>query len=295
MAGEGQRLGREPGHRVEREPQHLRQRIIGLAREALGAVVGERHLAEADPRDHPADEARLFGQAQERVERAPAHQPEIAGVERNRRVGHAVEQAIERRRRRFLEERLALARATHGIDYVGFFGRHLRAHFAEQFGRILQIGVDDQYLLPAAQIEPRGQRQLVAVVARQVDRDQPGVARRQLLHDLPAIVLRPVVDQDELIILADFRLRRRGDARVELRQRQRLVIARDDDRERGAVHGRALVVRTAYVIGFRDRRVGGTTRLLLAALQIGAKLRGKARRLFIIRGHVGGLDPRTPP
>ena len=214
MARERQRLGRETGHRVEREPQHLRQRIIGLAREPLGAVVGERHLAEADPGDHAADEARLFGQAQERVERAPAHQPEIAGVERDRRVGDAVEQAIERRRRRLLEERLAVALAAHGIDDVGLLRRHLRAHVAEQFGRVLQVGVDDQDLLARAQIEPRGQRELVAVVARQVDRDQPRVLRRQPLHDRPAVVLRPVVDQDEFVILADLRLRGGADTRA---------------------------------------------------------------------------------
>src|SRR3546814_6137740 len=63
----------------------LAQGVIGLPRMALGAVVRERHLAEADPRHHPADEARLFGQRQQGIERAAAHQPEITGIERDRK------------------------------------------------------------------------------------------------------------------------------------------------------------------------------------------------------------------
>src|SRR3546814_5525562 len=83
MAREPERRGRKTRHRVEREAHHLAQGVIGLPRMALGAVVRERHLAEADPRHHPADEARLFGQRQQGIERAAAHQPEITGIERS--------------------------------------------------------------------------------------------------------------------------------------------------------------------------------------------------------------------
>ncbi len=45
--------------------------------------------------------------------------------------------------------------------------------------RILQIGVDDQDLLARAQIQARGQRELMPVIARQVDRDEVRVGGRQ--------------------------------------------------------------------------------------------------------------------
>ena len=186
MAGHAQRRGREAGHRVEREPHHLAQRIIGLAGEPLGPVVGDRHLPEADPGDHAADEARLLGQAQQRVERAAAHQPEVAGVDRDVDVGELGEQPVEALGGRLLEHGLAGAGAAHGIDDVGLARLHLGDHLGEQLGRVLQIGVDDQDALARAQVEPGGQRELVAVVARQVDRDQPRVRRRQLSHHLPA-------------------------------------------------------------------------------------------------------------
>ena len=107
MAGELQRRGREAGQRVEGEADHLPKRIFGLAGEALLPVVGERHLPEADPGDHAADEPRLLGHRQQRVERAAAHQPEIAGVERNVDLGRARQQPVEAVRGGALERGLA--------------------------------------------------------------------------------------------------------------------------------------------------------------------------------------------
>ncbi len=239
-----QRRGGETRDGVEREAHHLAERIVGLAGVPLGAVVGEGDLAEADPGDHAADEARLFGERQQRVERAPRHQAEVAGVERNRRVGDAVEEAVEDRRRRLLEQGLALALAAHGVDHVGLLARHQRAHLAEQFGRVLQVGVDDEDLLARAEVEPGGERELVPVVARQIDRDDVRVRCRQRLHRRPARVARAVVDEHDLVVLPHRRARRRRDAGVKQREGRFLVVARDDDGERGAVHDpRALTPR----------------------------------------------------
>ena len=88
------------------------------------------------------------------------------------------EDAVEELGGAALERGLAGAGAADGIDDVGLLPVHLRHHVAEQFRRVLQVGVDDQDALADAQIEPGGQRELVAVIARQVDRDQARVARR---------------------------------------------------------------------------------------------------------------------
>src|SRR6476620_6242060 len=106
MAGEAERRGREAGDGVEGEADHLRQRIFALAGMALGTVVDDRYLAEADPGDHAADEACLLGQAQQRIERAPAHQAEVARVERDLDLGEAGERAVEELRGAALERGL---------------------------------------------------------------------------------------------------------------------------------------------------------------------------------------------
>ena len=155
----------------------LLQRIFGLSGEPLLPVVGERHLAEADPRDHAADEARLLRHGEQRIERAAAHQPEVAGVERDVDLGRARQQPVEAVRRCALERSLAGAALAHAIDDVGVLLAHRLEHRRQQLGRVLQVRVDDQDRVAAAKVETGGQRQLVTVIARQVDRDDVRIAR----------------------------------------------------------------------------------------------------------------------
>jgi len=89
MAGELERRRGESGQRVEREAHHLAQRIFGLTGETLLPVVSKWNLPEPDPCDHAADEARLLGHRQQSVERTPAHQPEVAGVDGDFDFGRA--------------------------------------------------------------------------------------------------------------------------------------------------------------------------------------------------------------
>ena len=86
-------------------------------------------------------------------------------------------------------------------------------------------------IVAAAQVEPGGQRKLVPVVARQVDRDEVRILGRQSLHDRPARIARPVVDQHDLIILANRRSRRRAQPLVQRAEAGFLVEAGDDDRK----------------------------------------------------------------
>ena len=89
-------------------------------------------------------------------------------------------------------------------------------------------------LSPRHRSRPGGQRQLVAVVARQVDGDQAGVGARQIAHDRPAAVGRPVIDEHQLVIARRPHLARLGQALVERGDAGfLLVVARNDDRQRG--------------------------------------------------------------
>jgi hypothetical protein len=172
MARHPKRRRREAGDGVEGEAEHLREGIFALPGMALGAVVGDRHLPEADPGDHAADEARLLREADG----------------------------------------------------------------AEQLGRVLEVGVDDQDPVPRAEIEAGGEGELVAVVARQVDRDQPGIARGERPHHLPAAVARAVVDEHDLIILARHAAGGRAQPRMKLAEARFLIVAGNDDREGGRAH-----------------------------------------------------------
>src|SRR3546814_19850575 len=86
-------------------------------------------------------------------------------------------------------------------------------------------GLDDQDTLARADIEPRGQRQLVAVIARQINRDQPLIVSGEILHRSPASVARAVVDQHYLIGIARPRACRRASPPVQLWQASLLGIA----------------------------------------------------------------------
>ena len=90
-----QRQVRERGDRVEREAQHLAQRVLRLAGVARVALVGDGGLGEADPDGHPAQEARALGHRQQRVERAAVEQPEVARVGLEVDLRELVEELVE--------------------------------------------------------------------------------------------------------------------------------------------------------------------------------------------------------
>src|ERR1700755_1342946 len=107
---------REGRDRVEREAQHLRQRVLGLAGVARVAAIGHRGLAVADPNRHASQESVALAHRQERVERAAIEQPEVARIVLKLDLSQFVEQAIEPARGGELEARLALALLAHGVD-----------------------------------------------------------------------------------------------------------------------------------------------------------------------------------
>ena len=136
-------------------------------------------------------------------------------------------------RRRAFECGLAAAALAHPVNDVGLLRAHRLHHRGQQLGRILEVGVDDQHVIAAAQIEARRQRQLVAMIARQVDSDEARNAGRELPHLRPAAIARAVVDEHDLIILIGGLSRGRGQPLVQRGEARLLVEARHDNRKRG--------------------------------------------------------------
>jgi hypothetical protein len=106
-----------------------------------------------------------------------------------------------------LRKMVAFAMDALAVSHVGARierGHHLR----QQFGRVLQIRIDNEDAFAARQRQTGGERQLVAMVARQIDAHDLRHVPRQAHHLGPCSVGRPVIDEYDLVIAA--RRRRAG-------------------------------------------------------------------------------------
>ena len=199
--GERRELEREVRERrdaVEREAQHAADRVLRLAGAASSAVVLDDVAAEADPRAHPAQEARALAQLQERVERRAVEEAEVAGVGLKVDLGEAAHEGVEPARGGELEARLALAHPAPGDDDVGAVAPPLD-QLGDQLGWVLEVAVDHHDRVPARVVQAGGQRHLVAERPREMQDADALVGVGQTVEDLGGGVRRAVVDDHDLV------------------------------------------------------------------------------------------------
>ncbi len=232
---QAQRHQRERQDAVDREADHLRQRVLGGAGEAAGAAVDHRLLMEADPRHHAAHEAVALGHRLQRVHHAAIHQPEVARVERDRRVRHGVDQAVEDLRRPQLDRGLAFTLAAHAVDHVDA-AAPAREHLQHHLGRILQVGVDQDDRLAFGVGDAGGDGHLVAEVARERHDAHARIAGLDAAQQLEGAITAAVVDEDQLEPGLAAAAEHRGEPAVGLGDDVFLVEARhhDGDQRLGA-------------------------------------------------------------
>jgi len=139
-----------------------------------------------------------LARALQREHDAPAHQPEIAGVDRDRNVREAAYDAIERRRGEDLEAALAGARLARRVHDV-VPGAKAFDERADQFGRILQVAVHQHDRIAPGGIDPRRCRDLVAEVARERDHTQMPVAFEPVEQEHARRIAAAVVDRDHFV------------------------------------------------------------------------------------------------
>ena len=137
-----ERRDREAGDALEREVPQLPVAPLARPGRARVAIVVDRTLPEADPGEQALHDPVAFRQAVERIERAPAEQAEVAGVDRDRHVAQAVHHAVEGVCRRALQPVLARPVAAAHVHDVGAAAPFVE-HRRDQFRRILQVRVDD--------------------------------------------------------------------------------------------------------------------------------------------------------
>jgi len=138
-----------------------------------------------------------FARVAQGDDHAPAHQPEIAGVDRDRHIGQATDRAIEDARGQNLERALAGPLAARRVDDVVALAK-LGQEGADQFGRVLKVAVHQHDGVAASGVEPGGRRDLVAEIARQRDYPQVPVGGRGRQELRQRVVPAAVVDADQL-------------------------------------------------------------------------------------------------
>ena len=240
---EPQRRDRQRRHALPRKREHLAQRVLAFAREALAALVIHDCARVAHERHEPAQEQIDFFILRECVERAAAHEP-VVGVIIHHVRAERTQQAVIPLRGGALEGRVLLPAGAHAVDNIIAAGKG-REHGVDGINVVLQIGVHGNDAVGAIpqRHQAAQQRVLVAAVARQADTGKGRIARMQVGNELPGGILRAVVDEADAAHGADRPGGAQGgeflpQAARRLGQHGLLVITGDRKIERHG-HGRA--------------------------------------------------------
>ena len=99
-----------------------------------------------------------------------------------------------------------------------------REQAGERLGRVLQVGVHGQHGVAGDVVERRGERGLVAEVARELDHDESRVVRGRRLEQLLRPVTAAVVHEDHLVRPAGNRVEHRDETTEQLGEDRFLVV-----------------------------------------------------------------------
>ena len=152
-------------------------------------------LSEAEPRKHAAHEAVPLRHRLERVKDLAVDQSEIADIAWDVDRGKAAEQFVENSGGPAFKLGFAFARQSARVnDVITLFPS--RNHVADNFRRILEIGVHYDDGFASAHIHTGGDRDLVAEIPRQLDVTIAVIAFRFRLKHNRAAVGATVVDKN---------------------------------------------------------------------------------------------------
>ena len=174
-------------------------------------------------------------------------QSEIAGVALDLHAGNLLQQRVIQVRGGLLEPAFALARAASGVHVLVSLPPQLD-HVADQLGRILQVGVDDDQCVGVDRIDAGEHGMLLAEVAGEEDEARVETVAGELADFVAGRILRPVVHEQEAIVDAIVIvrcqlgvLRERGEPGEQHRQRLLLVVTGYENR-----HGAFVFVRCLF-------------------------------------------------
>ena len=189
----------EPRDAVDREPDHLAQRVLRASRGACGTHVADRRAGEPEGRHDEAQHPVVLRQGVDGIHRGPRHEAEVARVDVGVDLGQRADRAVERPGAQPLEGGVGRAVLPHAVDDVDVLAARDGQHLADDLGRVLQVGVDGHDPAPAGPGQPGRDRRLVPGV-----RPQPHDAHLRPrvadpLEQHRRAVGRAVVDAEHLV------------------------------------------------------------------------------------------------
>ena len=229
-----ERLYRKAGDTVDREGDHLLERIVALSGNALGTGVAHRSALEADERYQSAQEEIDLLEVCKLLEDARAYKAVVGVVIDDLRAHHR-EELIEALRGKALEEGVRLAAGTHTVDYLAAVEVSVD-HRVHRVYVVLPVTVNgDRDIALVLRLHKSGKDGiLVPAVAALADSDVMLVRLCKPLNDAPCVVLAAVVYEKHAAVgaylarggkgLELFEEHRRGD-----RENLLLIVAGNND------------------------------------------------------------------
>ena len=228
-----------------------------IAGESGLPVVKNMGLTKAEPTAQSAKEGPLVAAGDECVDDGAGDQAEVSGVGWDVDLGHAAEDSVEEERGGAFEPAFPASVSSLGVDdvvsLVGFGD-----HVGDQFGRVLEIGVDDDRFLAAAVFETREDGELMAEVSAEAQNLDARVVVGELGEDFCAVVAAAVVDEDDFT--AGQRIEHVAEALMEFAETFLLVVDGNDDGELASLFGQVDLreLATLFVAAsICSRRAGG--------------------------------------
>jgi hypothetical protein len=136
----------------------------------------------------------------EAVDVPTSHQPCCDGIFRNRMIEPRVERLIEHRAGETLEPP-ALPPRLYAVHGVGFGPLQRRVEIDEPFRLLFEIDIDKKYELAARMLQPRHHCFVVAEIPREIEHSHVHVAFVQSDRLFTRIVWRPVIDEQQLVVV----------------------------------------------------------------------------------------------
>ena len=197
VKAEAQRERRARKDTVDGKTPHLARREFRNTGKARRGREMQLLLTEAHRADEPADEARVLAVAAKRQHGLAVHQAEVGAARLHRHLGDEVEEFIVAGRSRALEPRGVFRRVTDGLhDLIAV--TPILEQCRDELGRMLHVTVHRDDDIAIRMVEAAGQRELMAVVAREQHRLDAAVLTFEAVQDFAAPVARAVVDKDNL-------------------------------------------------------------------------------------------------
>ena len=194
-----ERCGIETRDAVERETQHLLERILRCTCRAFCSVVFDANLLEANPAHESTQEAAAFGEVLELIDNAAVHESKVAGVRRNVDARELADDAVETERRKAFEKRFSGTLVALGINHLITF-TPLFHHHRDKAWRVLKVSVNNDDCIALCMVEACTECGLVPEVTAEVDNLVAWRCREQFFKDFASAVLGTVVHENEFVL-----------------------------------------------------------------------------------------------